>query len=250
MKRLFLTHVIAMLFAGVFAQNNNNLFWTMRVKVKMDKKLEWEKKAPAFMKAHYTNASFRVYEVTTGPNTGAYVLSVGPLSYKDMDTPPVSPKGEASLKNDAQALDAICESRVVTHYRKVDILSMENADRNDKYARLTFFEITVGSWEQVQAMQQKLKAARDSSEIKTDISCFRPLNSGPVNRFATVYYFERMEDLDTERNLEESYNKLHGKNAWYEDRLKFLSMVKSIETELWTFRRDLSTFSPVTASSN
>ena len=250
MKRLFLTLVIAALFAGAIAQNNN-VFWTMRVKVKMDKKLEWEKKAPAFMKAHHPNASFRVYEISTGPNTGSYVLSVGPLSYKDMDAPPVFPKGETSAKADAQALDAICESREITHYRRVEGISDINPDRNNKYARLNFLEIKVGTWLQVLAFLQKIDAVRQKNQIKNDIAYFRPTHSGAVNRFVIVYYLEKLEELDMmEQGFGEMYDEVHGNNAWYRDITNYFGMIKSSEFELWALRPDLSTPKTMAVSSN
>ncbi len=248
MKRLFFVFVATMLVTSAVCQNNN-LFWTMRVKVKMDKKLEWEKKAPVLMKTHYPQFNFRVYEVMTGPNTGDYFLSIGPMSYKDLDAPPVFPKGEVAAKTDGQALDAISESLEVTHYKRVEEISSMKADRKIKYAQLNFVEITVGSWMDVQAFLTKIKEAREKNGLKTDVDYFRPVNSGAVNRFVTGWYLEKMEELDGDSNLGEMYDKVHGNNAWYRDWQNYLSKVKSSHFELWGFRPDLSIPNPIAVSS-
>ena len=246
---MLLVFVTAMLVTSTLAQNNN-LFWTMRVKVKMDKKLEWEKKAPLLMKTHYPQFNFRVYEVSTGPNTGSYVLSIGPLSYKDLDAPPVFPKGEALAKSDGQALDAISESLEVTHYRRVEAISNVIPDRKNKYAKVRFVEINVGSWLDVQAFLAKIKAVDEKNGLQPDVSYFRPVNSGAGNRFAMVSYLEKMEELDPDPTFPEMYDKVHGNNAWYKDLQKHFAMIKSMSDELWVLRTDLSTPRPVAVSSN
>jgi hypothetical protein len=247
MKRIFLVLVTIMFVASAFAQNNN-LFWTMRVKVKMDKKLEWEKKAPLLMKTHYPQFTFRVYEVTTGENTGSYVLSIGPMSYKDLDVPPVFPKGEAALKTDGQALDAISESLEVTHYKRMDAISSIKMDRNNKYAKINFFEINIGSWQEIESLLAKMKQVREKNDLKMDVSYFRPVNSGAMNKFAAVTYMEKMADLDKEVKFAEMYDEMHGSDAWYKDSQNYLSKIKSNYIELWVLRQDLSTTKPVAVS--
>ena len=74
MKRIILVVMMTVMASLVVAQKNN-LFWSMRVNVKMDKKLEWEKKAVVFMKTHYPQFKFRVYNVATGPNSGEYFIA-------------------------------------------------------------------------------------------------------------------------------------------------------------------------------
>lgn len=249
MKRIILVLVTVMMITVTAAQTNN-LFWTMRVKVKMDKKLEWEKKAPLLMKNHYPQYTFRVYEVSTGPNTGSYVLSIGPMSYKDFDAPPVFPKGAAAAKADRQALDAICESVEVTHYQRDEEISNVRVDRQNKYAQLTFVEIEIGSWEAVRGILTKVQAVRKINALKEDIGYFRPANSGPGNMFAVVRYLEKWEELEMDNKFPEMYNKAHGENAFTKDRKDYFEMVKSMTSELWVLRPDLGSTKSIVTSSN
>lgn len=55
MKRLLMITVMS-LFVAVSYSQSNNLLWTMTVDVKMDKKLEWEKKMVTFVKTHMPQA--------------------------------------------------------------------------------------------------------------------------------------------------------------------------------------------------
>lgn len=247
MKRSILIFFATLLVAAAVAQNNN-LYWTMRIKVKMDKRLEWEKKVPVYLKTHYPQFGFRALEVMTGPNSGSYIFSMGPMSYKDFDVPPVFPKGEEALKKDGQSLDALSESFEVTHYRRVDALSRMRTDRNYKYARITFLEIADGSWSDVEAHLAKILAVREKNDIKMDINYFRPVHSGAINRFVMVRYIERMEELDETADFETLYDKMYGKNAWFKDFRRYLDMLTSNSTELCVYRPDLSTVKPLTVS--
>lgn len=239
-----ITGVMMLIAAVAFSQSTTpapNLYWTMTVKVKMDKKLEWEKKVMLYVKTHMPQLKFRTWEVLSGENTGAYVVVMGPMTYKDMDVQTVSPKGEALMKADGQALDALCESTLVMYMRRQDAsISNLKADRKLKYLVATTNEIAPGSWDIINDFAKKIKEAREKGGSKLDVDYFRPNNSGNLNSFATVRYFEKMEELDLQENLPEMFDKAHGTNAWYINAGKRNEVVKSSKTELRVLRTDLS----------
>jgi hypothetical protein len=241
MKRLLLAAVMTLITVMTYAQSNN-LFWNMTVNVKMDKKLEYEKKVLAYVKAHYPQLKYRMYEVITGENTGSYVVVMGPTSYKDMDVPYVSPKGEALMRTDGQALDALCNSKMVGYYTRMENISNLKADRKLKYLVVTTTEITVGTWGKVSDFLVKIKEARTKAGLTgVDIDYFRPSNSGIGNAFTMVRYVEKLEELDTQvENLPDAYDKLHGNNSWYIDYTDYFSLVKQNKTEIRVLRTDLS----------
>lgn len=239
MNRLALTLFVVFVTTTLFAQKKN-LFWAMRVDVKMDKRLEWEKKAPLFMKTHYPQFNFRVYQVMTGENSGNYVIAAGPFSYKDFDVPPVFPKGESLAKTEEQVLDALCVSAQVNHYRRVDNISNANANRKIKFVGIRYVELEIGKWEEMRELLLRRKEARAKLGWKYDIDYFRPSESGSLNTYAAVVFLEKMEDMDLEEDITETYNKLYGANAWFKDNQKFYSIVKSIKSELRVLRTDLS----------
>lgn len=73
-----------------------------------------------------------------------------------------------------------------------------------------------------------------------DIDVFRPSNSGLINSFSSIRFFEKMEELDLQEDLGEMYDKAHGNNSYYKDNANYLSMLKSIKSELRVLREDLS----------
>lgn len=248
MKHLLTLLLIAFVTVAAVAQENN-LFWTMRVKVKLDKKAEWEKKAPAFMKTHYPQYNFRVYEIMAGDNTGSYFIAIGPLTYKDLDAPPVFPKGEALLKSDRAALDALCESLEVQHYRRDEEISDMKKDRKLKYLLVTMIEMDLGKWSDAKSFVTRLRKARAESGAKVDYDYYRPLNTGTVNRYVSVRYFQTMQELDMETGVEEAYDKLFGNNAWFKDFGTYVSLLRSVNRELRVLREDLSTPNAATVAS-
>ncbi len=238
MKRLLFALVMTLFMTSTFAQDN--LYWTMRVKVKIDKKQDWEKKAPVFMKTHYPQFKFRVWQVMTGENTDSYVIVMGPMNYKSFDTPPTFPKGEAMMKADALALDMITESSEVMHARKIANLSSMKADRKLKYILQSTVDLEPGTWTDVQAGLVKSKEARDKGASKMDIDIFRPANSGLANRYTSVRYFEKMEELDLDENMGEMFDKVFGDNAFIKQGQSYYPMVQSTKQELRVLRTDLS----------
>jgi hypothetical protein len=245
----FLIFVVVLLLAIPSVAQPNTLYWTMRVKVKLDKVTEWEKKAPLFMKTHYPQFKFRVYESLTGGMTGSYFIVIGPLSYKDLDAPPVFPKGLALLKTDRQALDGLCESIQVMHYAKAEDLSNNNAERKLAYQIVNVVELQVGQWQDVKPFLAKVKTAREQTDLKVDYDYFRPQNSGAANFYVSVRYLEKLEDLDKAENLDVAYDKVNGKGSWYNEYAEYLGNIKSVVSELRVLRDDLSTpVSPSTVS--
>lgn len=242
MKKVTFTMVLVVLLTwAVQAQNPSNLFWSMTVHVKMDKRLEWEKKFATYVKTHYPAVKYRVYEVITGDNTGAYVVVMGPMSYKDMDAFPVSVKGVALERSDAQALDALCNSVTVSHFRRVDELSTANAQRKLKFLVVTMNEIKLGTWGEVSEFLKRRKEAREKGGSTSDIDYFRPSNSGAGNVYAYIQYVEKLEDLETDHfDMNSAYDKLFGTNAWYRDWANYISKVEENQTEIRVLRPDLS----------
>jgi hypothetical protein len=239
MKRLATTSVMMLIAVVIFAQSNN-VFWSMMVTVKMDKKLEYEKKVIAYTKTHLPGLKYRAYEIISGENTGAYVFVTGPSSYKDMDVQNVSPKGEALMKADGQALDALCVSTQISYMHRQEALSVMKKDRKLKYLQVFYRENAIGTWTDIYDYLLKVKSAREKGGSKMDIDVFRPSNEGMINMFATVRYFEKMEELDLQEDLGEMYDKVNGNNSYYKDNANYLSMLKSIKSELRVLREDLS----------
>jgi len=235
--------IVALIATSALAQAPppNNLFWTQRVKVKLDKKLEWEKKLVTFAKAHYPTTKYRVWEIITGPHSGSYFIAIGPTSYKDLDTPPSFPKGEALMKTDGQGLDALCEAIETNYWRRVESLSMTKQDRKLKYAHITETEIELGTWGDYQAQFVKNKDVWMKNEAaKVDYDIYRPSNSGAGNRFVVASYFEKLEELDVNLNFPELYDKAYGNNEYYKAINTYYDKVSNSKTELRVLRSDLS----------
>jgi len=241
MKRLIIVIAITAMSVATFAQDNN-LLWVMRVDVKMDKKLEWEKKLTLFTKTHMPQLKYRVWEILTGSNTGAYVIIMGTTSYKELGMPNVSPKGEALMRADSQGLDALCNWSKVNHLTVVNDLSTSNPDRKLNYQVATYYEINMGTWGDVHGFLSRLKEAREKDGSKSDYAYLRPSNSGAGNAYVSVRFVEKLEELDGNGNqsFSEMYDKTFGNNAWYKDWTHYMSNIKSNGSEIRVLRKDLS----------
>jgi hypothetical protein len=179
--------------------------------------------------------------VISGENTGAYVIVMGPTSYKEMDVPSVSPKGEALMRADGQALDALCNSSEVNYYNIVEELGTTNAERKLKYQIATFYEIKMGSWGEVSDFLGRQKETSEKGGSKADYATLRPSNSGAGNAYIAIRFVEKMEELDRSTfNMADVYDKTFGNNSWYKDFGNYMSLIKSTRTEIRVLRADLS----------
>ncbi|MEQ1584445.1 MAG: hypothetical protein ABL895_01090 [Cyclobacteriaceae bacterium] len=239
MKRLVTTSVMMLIAVVIFAQSNN-VYWSMTVTPKIDKKFEWEKKIVAYIKTHMPGVKYRIWEIISGENTNSYVIVMGPMSYKDMDLQNVSPKGEALMKTDVQGLYTLAISTQVNYTQRQEDISMIKKDRKLKYLQVVTAENTVGTWGDIREYLKKVKTAREKGGSKMDIDVHRPNNSGLINSFSSIRFFEKMEELDLQEDLGEMYDKAHGNNSYYKDNANYLSMLKSIKSELRVLREDLS----------
>lgn len=229
-----------MLSVFVLGQGESNVFWSMRMKPKMDKIGELEKKLPVFLKTHYPQLSFRVYEVITGANTGSFLVITGPFAMKDMDVPMVSPKGEALQKADGLALSALCESSEVNMTRLQTDLSIPNPNRQFNMILATTREFEGGSWDEYEGILIKLKAAREKGGTKQDLAYHRPVVSGSTNLIHSVRFVNSWAELDINDNLAEMYDNAHGRAAWAKDVARLIAMTKSTKQEMRVLRKDLS----------
>lgn len=240
MKRIFLSLVIALFAFTASAQNEANVLWTMRITPKMDKIGELEKKLPLFLKTHYPQLSFRVYEVLTGPKTGSFFIASGPYAFKDFDAPMQSPKGEAAQKADDLALIALSESIEVQHARVLSDISLPDPNREIKYVQVTERQYETGSWSKYRDFLRKLKTAREKGP-KVDIVYFQPVGGGDLNTFVAARFFTKWEELDINMNLAELYDNAHGRAAWAGAMREINAINKSANQEIRMLRKDLST---------
>jgi hypothetical protein len=206
----------------------------------MDKIGELEKRLPVFLKTHYPQLSFRVYEVITGENSGSFLVITGPFAMKDLDVPMVSPKGEALQKSDGLALSALCESSVVNMTRLQADLSIPNPNRQINYILATEREFETGTWEEYSDILKKLKTAREKAGSKMDIAYHRPTVSGMTNSFYHIRFLNSWAELDQTEDLAEIYDNAHGRAAWAKDVARLNAMTKVTKQEMRVLRKDLS----------
>jgi hypothetical protein len=240
MKKTMILLSFVMLSVFVSGQGESNVFWSMRMKPKMDKIGELEKRLPVFLKTHYPQLSFRVYEVITGENSGSFLVITGPFAMKDLDVPMVSPKGEALQKADGLALSALCESSEVNMTRLQADLSIPNPNRQINYILATERQFETGTWEEYSDILKKLKTAREKAGSKIDIAYHRPTVSGMTNSFYHIRFLNNWAELDQTENLAEMYDNAHGRAAWARDVARLNAITKVAKQEMRVLRKDLS----------
>jgi hypothetical protein len=84
MKKVLL---FCMLIPILVMSQTKNVTSTTRVFAKVDKVLEFEKALAAHSQKYHTGDwKWRVFEISSGPDAGGYMISEGPVSWEQMDT--------------------------------------------------------------------------------------------------------------------------------------------------------------------
>lgn len=236
--RKFLIVLLLIPFFGI--GQTKNVISTTRVFPKADKVLEFEKALAAHAQKYHTGDwSWRVYEISSGPDAGGYHIVEGPASWDALDS-----RGDlgAEHNNDWNKTVAIYLTDKVeeTYSVYVDSLStIALTNYSDKiivshmYPKPGMINGTIG-------LVKKLKKVwADGNE---NVAVYQAVISGEPQIATVTRLKEGLKELADgyRKPLGERYNTAYGAGAWDAFLADYAKYVDSRWSELLTYRPDLS----------
>jgi len=209
-KLLAILLLIPMLGMG----QEKNVVNSFRVSPRPDKITEFEKAlANHAQKYHTGDWKWRVFEVQSGPNTGAYQVTEGPNSWDQLDA-----RGDISAehtldwnKNVMTLTTGMANSSYAT-YRE-DLSTVALTDFTDKIA-ITHIFPKIGCGDKVEALIKKIKKAWENGN--QTVAVYEASSSGPA-QFTFVFRYKqglKERNKDFRKPFKERYNAVNGEDSF------------------------------------
>jgi len=197
------------------------------------------------MKYHNEGAfkSF-VYNIATGPNTGKIVWMMGPLQYPDLDTRPAEGGHDEDWRDNIMPYVKSLEQgeywKEITKWSNTGMLAGDDFVYSILFTR--YWEVKPGNGFGVDA---HLSMASETIKAMPGVNPWgvydNEFRQGKLGRhIATVSFHKNWEDFDTGWPFRETFDKVHGENAWN----NFISNRDATYSdwwdEIWVFDKNLS----------
>lgn len=237
MKMFFL---LSMLIPAIGISQTKNVVSAYRVFPKIDKVLEFEKALSAHAKKYHTgDATWRVFEIQSGPDMGGYHITEGPTSWDAIDK-----RGnlgeEHNIDWNKNVTIYLTDRQSNSYSVYQDSLStVALGDFSDKI-QITHVYPKIGKVNKVRNILKDLRAAWAAEGVT--IAVYASSSSGP-SQFAIVTRYRQglKEKADGFRKpFKGTYEAIHGEGS-YEEYLEDVSQyTNEVWSELLFMRKDLS----------
>lgn len=237
MKKIFLFLMLAPLLA---AGQNKNVISSFRVTPKTDKLVEFDKALAAHaQKYHSGDWKWRVFEVQSGPESGAFHVTEGPTSWDAMDG-----RGQISTehqldwdKNVAPLTTGEGGSSYGTF--NADMSTVQLTDYADKIVIAHMYPkpgMIIQMTDLIKKMKKVWEAGNES------VAVYNVVNSGEPQVSLVTRLKAGLKELDPSfrKSFSERYNAIYGEgtwNYWLED---YAKCVEKRWNEMLFYRADLS----------
>lgn len=217
-----------------------NVISTQRVFPKMDKVMEFEKGLAAHAQKYHTgDVSWRVCEVVSGPDAGAYHITEGPTSWDGEDKR--GDLGAAHMQDWNNNISMYLTDRQSKSYSVyIDTLStVALTDYTDKF-NIGHVYPKIGQGDNVVAMLSKLKKAWVAGGFT--VAVYAVSGSGPAQFAVVTRYKQGLKEREAgfRKPFKEIYEGANGAGSW----AKYLSDAALYIDENWAellfVRKDLS----------
>jgi hypothetical protein len=235
-KVLFICLLIPVL--GI--SQTKNVINTNRVFAKVDKVLEFEKAlATHSQKYHTGDWKWRVYEISSGPDAGGYMIAEGPVSWDQLD-------GRGNLgtehnndwnKNVALYLTDRGSSSYSVYEDSLSTVMV--GDYSDKI-NITHYVQKIGYGSKVMDMLKTLKPVWKAGE--QSVAVYSSSSSGPAAYTVVTRYKNGLKERATgyRKPFKDRYEAIYGPDTWD----NYLEVQRNYIQELWSellfYRADLS----------
>lgn len=237
MKKIFLFLLLAPLLG---AGQDKTIVSTFRVTPKSDKVVEFEKALAAHAQKYHTgDVKWRVFEVQSGPESGAFHVTEGPNSWEGMDG-----RGDISAEHKLdwdKNVSPLTTGAGTSGYSRfnADMSNIQLTDYADKII-ITHMYPKPGMTNKMTDLIKKMKkvwvAGNESVAVYTSI------NSGEPQTAIVTRLKAGLKELDPSfrKPFNERYNTVYGEGTWDYWLADYATCVEKRWSEMLFLRADLS----------
>ena len=237
MRKLLL---FCMLIPVLGISQTKNVVNTNRIFAKSDKVLEFEKALAGHAQKYHTGDwKWRVYEISSGPDAGGYLIAEGPFSWEQLDG-----RGNLGTEHNTEWNKMVAiyiTDRGSSGYGVFDdSLSTVAIGDYSKHINITHYVQKIGYGIEISDMLKKLKPVW--AEGGQSVAVYSSSSSGPASYTVVTRYKNGLKEraMGYRKPLKQRYEAIHGEDS-YDD---FLFSVRNYLQETWSelleYRADLS----------
>lgn len=198
------------------------------------------KKHMAWHKSQGDKWAWNVYEITTGPDTGAYLISTIGHTWADIEAWQ-GKLGTADTDNAQQTMGGTIAKTETAYWSTVNAISRlpQGSTAPAPFLHVTLFELKGGQDFAMMAAIGKIKAALEAAKFPTSAIWYRQVSGGPISNYAVVVPLPNMSALGGPTVAATLVSQL-GEQKATALLNEFFMTVASTRTELLQHRPDLS----------
>jgi hypothetical protein len=237
MRKIFL---LCMLVPLLGISQNKTVITSSRVTPKPDKVVEFEKALAAHVQKYHTGDwKWRVFEVQSGPEAGAYQTTEGPTSWDAMDgRGDINPEHKNDWDKNVLPLTTGAGASLYGQFN-ADLSTVQLTDYADKVVVMHTYP-KPGMINHLTDMIKKLKKVWEAGN--ESVAVYNVINSGEPQIIASTRLKAGLKELDPSfrKSMAERYNAIYGEGTWDYWLADYATCVEKRWSEMLFFRADLS----------
>ena len=215
----------------------------LRQKARQGMQQEYEasrKKHMAWHKAQNDTWAWDVFEVTTGPDTGSYIIASGNHQWKEMEQWEAK-MGDADTADSRASMGGAIDGTQRAYWTQLNSISrLPPPDERQPLLTVTYYRVKPGSDAALRAAIGKVNAALDAGKFPLRTIWYVLSNGGAGPTYAVVAPRAGLGEMAPSPSLLEVLEKQLGKPAADALAKSFFDNVVSTNSEMLRRRTDLS----------
>lgn len=185
-----------------------------------------------------------VWSIASGPNVGKLIWQMGPTTYTHLDNRPAKGGHDEDWRD--KVMPYIKKMHTVEYWKAhASIGNTEMLTPGQvtyPVLRVRFFEIEQGQGFSINTFftrtMETLKALDGENPWGLYVNEFIQGDLG--RHFAGVSFYKNFAELDRDVNWVDTFNKVHGNNAWQNQTNMRMATFKNIWDEIWVYDKNMS----------
>jgi hypothetical protein len=243
MKNLFTTSFI-MIFAAmmVSAQADYKQWEVHRFVAKSGHGMEFEKGLAAHNKKYHNTAPYKtgIFEIMTGPNTGAYELAMGSMTFTQMEGRPASDEHNADWAGVMEHAEPIGES--VYWRAEEDVMYQPAGSENYTVFRWRYSTLYPGQYDRYVELMKDVAEVMKAKSYPSSFMVYYRWGASQGPHVCSELGMNSLAFFDGDRSWKKDFDEVHGEGAYdrfFEELGLCLDLSKTYD-EVVKLRTDLS----------
>lgn len=204
---------------------------------------QFEAGLAAHNKKYHSEGAYEasVYWISSGPNTGSYLWSMGPTSWSAMDKRPAQKDGHDADWNN-NVLKYMMPGGAQTYWKAIPESSRFANNITMKNLVVDIYDVKRGKMKDVMALVEKIHKVYTEKIPNETYGIYTNEFSGTKEGkdLAVVSFYENMGQFSQNNGMDKKFDEVYGNGSWDKFLKDWYDVTEGGESELWIFSPELS----------